>query len=128
MSVRRFVIAVVAVAGAMACQSSFFPSSNLDGRWEWEFNRNPSGSNITFSLVTVGIRVTGSGNICGVGPACAPGPVTITGQHAGRVFDLTIRDSTALVATYSGQLVNGSELRGTWLSGSDSGVVVFHRN
>lgn len=125
---RQLLVAVTALAGAMACQSSFFPSSNLDGRWEWEFNRNPSGSNITLSLVTVGIRVSGSGIICGVGPACAPGPVTITGQHAGRVFDLTIRDSTALVATYSGQLVNGTELRGVWLQGSDSGTVVFFRN
>jgi hypothetical protein len=126
--VRRSLVAVLALTGAMACQSSLSSRGNVDGTWEWELNRNPSGSSITLSLVTNGETVTGSGTICGVGPACSPGPVTITGQHAGQAFELTLRDSTALTATYSGELVSSDQLRGTWRHGSDSATVILNRN
>ena len=124
---RRALAAVLALTGAMACRSSLSPGGSLDGTWEWEFNRNPSGSSMTLSLATTGSTVTGAGTICGVGPACSPGSVTVTGQHIGNAFDLTIRDQTAFTATYSGQLVSSNQLRGTWLHGSDSGSVIFNR-
>jgi len=128
MPVRRSFVALLALAGAIACPSSLSPRGNLDGMWEWEFNRNPSGSSITLSLATAGPTVTGTGTICGVGPACSPGSVTITGEHTGGAFQLTIRDQVAFTATYSGQVLSSNELRGTWLHGSDSGTVVFYRN
>jgi hypothetical protein len=112
----------------MACQSFLSPRGNLNGTWEWEFNRNPSGSSITLSLATAGTAVVGTGTICGVGPACSPGPVTIAGQHTGDAFELTIRDQVAVIATYSGQMLSSNELRGTWHHGSDSANVVFYRN
>jgi len=127
-SLRRSFVALLALVGALACQSLFSPGDSLDGKWEWEFNRNPSGSSITLSLATVGTRVTGTGNICGVGPACSPGLVTIAGQHVLNTFELTIRNQDTLIATYSGQFVRTNELRGTWLHGSDSANVVFFRN
>ncbi len=125
---RRSFVAPLARIGALACQSLLSPRGNLDGTWEWEFNRNPSGSSITLSLATAGNKVTGTGSICGVGPACSPGPVTIAGQHTLNTFELTIRDQNTFIATYSGQLIRSNELRGTWLQGSDSAAVVFYRN
>ncbi len=125
---RRSFVALLALVGAMACKSFLAPGGNLNGTWEWEFNRNPSGSSITLSLATAGTSVTGTGNICGVGPACSPGPVTVAGQHTLNTFELTIRDQNAFMATYSGQLVHGNELRGSWRHGSDSANVVFLRN
>src|SRR5256885_16117012 len=125
---RRSFAVLLALPGAIACQASLSPQRNLDGTWEWEFNRNPSGSSITLSVATAGATVTGTGNICGAGPACSPGAVTITGEHTGNAFQLTIRDQLSFTATYSGQMVNGKELRGSWVHGSDSGTVVFYRN
>ncbi len=125
---RRSFVVLLVLASATACQSSLSPHSSLDGTWEWEFNRNPSGSSITLSVTTAGPTVTGSGTICGVGPACSPGSVTITGEHTGNAFQLTIRDQLTFTATYSGQVLSGKELSGTWLRGSDSGTVVFYRN
>src|SRR5882762_2039008 len=114
MPVRRSFVALLALAGAIACPSSLSPRGNLDGMWEWEFNRNPSGSSITLSLATAGPTVTGTGTICGVGPACSPGSVTITGEHTGGAFQLTIRDQLAFTATYSGQVLSSKELRAIW--------------
>jgi hypothetical protein len=54
--------------------------------------------------------------------------VTIAGQHTLNTFELTIRDQSAFIATYSGHLVRSNELQGTWLHGSDSGTVAFYRN
>jgi hypothetical protein len=124
---RRVLVFLVALVCVSACQL-FSPGGNLDGTWRWEYNRNPSGSSITLSLTTAGTNVTGAGNICGVGPACSPGPVTITGQQTLNNFDLTIRDQNAFMATYSGQLIHGNELKGSWRHGADSGSVVFFRN
>jgi hypothetical protein len=125
---RRSFVVLIALPVALACQSVLSARDSLDGTWEWEFNRNPSGSSITLSLATTGTKVTGTGNICGVGPACSPGPVTIAGQHTLNTFELTIRDQSAFIATYSGHLVRSNELQGTWLHGSDSGTVAFFRN
>ena len=124
---RRLLVFLVALVCVSACQL-FSPGSNLDGTWQWEYNRNPSGSSITLSLTTAGTKVTGTGSICGVGPTCSPGPVTITGQQTLNTVDLTIRDQNAFMATYSGQLIHDNELKGTWRYGADSGSVVFFRN
>ena len=125
---RRSFVALLALIGAFGCQSFLSSRGNLDGTWQWELNRNPSGSSITLSLATAGTKVTGTGNICGVGPACSPGPVTIAGQHTLGTFELTIRDQNSYVATYSGQILHGNELQGFWRHGSDSANVVFLRN
>ena len=95
-------------------QSGLSPNDSLNGQWEWQFNANPSGSSVSLSLATVGSTVTGTGGVCGVGPTCSPGAVTITGQTAGPTFQLTIRGGSAFLATYSGQLVGSNELMGTW--------------
>src|SRR5881396_2502694 len=100
MPMRRSFVHLLALVGGMACQSFLSPGGNLAGTWEWEFNRNPSGSSITLSLATAGTSVTGTGSICGVGPACSPGSVTITGEHTVNAFRLTIRDQLAFMATY----------------------------
>jgi hypothetical protein len=123
------VVSMVFVLAAVGCNSSrLFPGDSLDGAWGWQLNNNPGGSSINLSLVTAGTKVTGSGRICGVGPwACSPGPVTITGQHAGVAFHLTIQGGSGFVATYSGQLLGQNELEGTWTEASDSGTVIFYR-
>jgi hypothetical protein len=124
---RRSFVALLALVGVLACQSVLSPRSRLDGTWEWEFNRNPAGSSITLSLSTAGATVKGTGNICGVGPSCSPGPVTIAGQHTFNTFELTIHDERGFTATYSGHLVGSNELQGTWLHEADSGSVAFYR-
>ena len=108
--------------------SLFSPAGTLDGTWEWQFNRNPSGSSITLSLTTTGTSIVGSGGICGVGPACAPGAVAITGQGSGLTFRLTIQGDAGYVATYSGQLIGRNELSGTWTQGNASNTIIFYRN
>ncbi len=129
---RRSFAALLALVSILACQSWLSPGGNLDGTWEWEFNRNPSGSSITLSLATAGTSVTGTvtgtGNICGIGPACSPGPVTIAGKHTLNTFEITIHDQNAFMATYSGHVVHSNEIRGTWHQGSDSATVAFYRN
>ena len=113
----------------LGCSRSILsPAGDLTGQWEWQFNRNPSGSGITFSLATAASQVTGSGDVCGVGPACAPGPVTITGHSAPINFQLTIRGDQGFVATYSGHVLGRNQLVGTWTQGTDSNTVVFYRN
>jgi hypothetical protein len=123
------VVSLVFVLAAVGCNSSrLYPADYLDGEWGWQLNANPGGSSINLSLATAGTKVTGSGRICGVGPrACSPGPVTITGEHAGVAFDLTIRGGSGFVVTYLGQLVGQNELQGTWTEATDSGPVIFYR-
>ena len=124
----RWSLVVPLVAMTVGCeQSPLSPIGNLDGAWEWELDRNPSGSGIDFSLTTAGPVITGTGWICGVGPACAPGSVTITGECLGARFQLTIRGDGGFLATYSGQLKGRNQLTGTWTKASDSGTVVFNR-
>jgi len=123
------VLVTILLLTASSCgQSGVGPfGGGLDGQWEWQFNRNPSGSNITFSLVTTGGTVTGTGTICGAGPACTPGPVSVTGQTAGATFQLTIRGDSSFVATYKGERVGSDELKGTWAEGNSSATVIFYR-
>ena len=119
---------LVLLALIAACNSSgLFQNGGLDGTWDWQFNNNPSGSGITLSLVTAGPNVTGTGGICGVGPRCSPGAVTITGRGAGNAFHLIIRGDSSFVATYSGQLVGQNELSGAWIHAADSNTVIFYR-
>lgn len=108
-------------------QSGPAPVDTLDGAWQWQFNGNPSGSSIAFSLTTVGPTVTGAGTVCGIGPACLPGAVSVLGQCAGMSFTLTFRGSSGFVATYKGQLMSRDELRGTWTEATDSNTVIFFR-
>jgi hypothetical protein len=114
---------------ALSCgQSSLFSlAGTLDGTWEWQFNDNPSGSGMGFSLTAAGTNIVGSGAICGVGPACAPGAVAITGQASGISFRLTIKGDNGYVATYSGNLIGSDELSGTWTQGTASNTVIFYR-
>ena len=113
---------------AASCSQPSLPFlGSLDGQWDWEFNSNPGGSSITLSLNTDGADVTGTGIVCGVGPNCAPGPVTITGQSDVRSFHLTIRNVSGIVATFEGRLVGTNELKGTWAQGNDSGSTSFYR-
>ena len=114
---------------AVSCDhSSLLSPLSLDGTWEWQFNRNPSGSSMTLSLAAVGSKVIGSGGICGVGPACTPGSVTVTGQASGMSFQFTIQSDSGYVATYSGQLIGRDQLSGTWTQGGRSNTVIFYRS
>ena len=111
----------------MSCGSSVSPFVGLDGAWQWQFNENPAGSGITLNLFTSGETVSGSGTICGVGPACRPGSVTIEGRRTGIAVQLTLRGDSSYVAAYSGYLVSLNELKGRWLVGADSSTVILFR-
>jgi hypothetical protein len=119
--------------GLAACETALSPSGppsgDSDGKWGWEFNGNPAGSYTTFTLRTAGTIVSGTGGICGIGPNCIPGPVTITGEHVPGFgpFTLRIKGGAGYVATYAGQFVGNDQLRGTWTEGSHSGTVVLNR-
>lgn len=110
-----------------ACDSSL--GGDLDGTWGWDGNLNPGGSSITLSLSTAGTSVTGSGQVCGIGPACNPGAVTIAGQHDPTFgqFNLTLRGSSGWLVTYAGAFVGHDQLRGSWTEGANSGTVVLDR-
>ncbi len=121
-------VTVLLLAAAGCSQSGVGPfGSGIDGQWEWSFNRNPSGSSITFALVDQGGTVTGTGTICGVGRACAPGAAAVTGSTSGASFQLTISGDNSFVATYKGERVGSDELKGTWVEGGTSGTVVLYR-
>jgi len=113
---------------AVGCgQSGLSPFGGLNGQWQWQFNGNPAGSGVTLSLATAGPTVTGTGTICGVGPACSPGAVTITGRSTSATFQLTIQGDSSFVATYSGALIGPNELKGTWVEGNEANTVIFYR-
>jgi len=121
-------LASILLLVAGSCSQPTLPFlGTLAGQWEWQFNANPAGSSISLSLSTHGADVTGTGTVCGVGPNCAPGAVTITGQSEIRSFHLTIRAVSGFLATYVGQFVGPNELKGTWADGTDSGSTVFYR-
>lgn len=127
MRISRF--APLVLLALIGChQSGLFAPGSLDGEWEWQFNRNPSGSSISFSLLTAGAELTGSGTLCGVGPAaCSPGSVTVTGHSTGVAVRLTIQGGGGFVATYSAELIAANELSGTWTQGNASNPVIFYR-
>jgi len=126
-------VAAAALAGLAACETALSPtgppSGDLDGKWGWEFNGNPAGSYMTFTLTTGGNSVSGTGGVCGIGPNCNPGRVTITGEHVPGFgpFTLTIKGGGGYVATYAGQFVGKDQLRGAWTEGSQSGSVTLNR-
>jgi hypothetical protein len=125
---RASVLASLVFLTAIGCGHSILSAStSLDGQWEWQFNLNPAGSRVSLSLTTAGSAVSGTGTICGVGPACSPGAVTITGQSTGMSVQLTIRGGSGFVATYAGHLVGPNELEGTWVEGMASNTVIFYR-
>ncbi|MFI5372908.1 MAG: hypothetical protein ACHQ52_15240, partial [Candidatus Eisenbacteria bacterium] len=112
-----------------ACDAFTPPGADLDGRWNWEFNQNPSGSSTSFSLTTAGGVVSGAGVSYGIGPARIADSISIVGRRAhlsGTVtFALTLNFASGSVAMYSGELVNGNELRGVW--NTTGNTVVFYR-
>ena len=114
-----------------ACVSATSPSADLNGRWGWEFNANPSGSGMTLSLTTAGNNVTGTGLSIGVGPRSAVDSVTITGQRLQPLrsvtFRLALNFASGRVVTYSGQLVGQNELQGAWTEAAQSHAVIFYR-
>jgi hypothetical protein len=127
-TVRNPLLVPLVLLSVLCCdQSALSPVGNLDGAWQWQFNANPSGSNISFSLATTGPMVAGTGRVCGIGPACSPGLVTITGQCDGMSFEITIQGDSDFAATYAGRLMNRNTLSGTWIEGTDSNTVVFYR-
>ena len=120
-------IPLVLLAAVGCSRSALSPLGNLDGTWEWQLNRNPSGSSITLSLTTSSTMVSGAGTVCGVGPACSPGAVTITGQSVGTVFQLTIQGGSGFVATYRGRMTGRNEMNGVWTEANDSNTVILDR-
>ena len=124
---RVSLLASLVLLTTVGCGHSLLSPGSLDGRWEWQFNRNPAGSSVSLSLTTAASAVSGTGTICGVGPACSPGAVTITGQSTGMSVQLTIRDDSGFVATYAGLFMGPNELDGTWVEGTASNTVIFYR-
>ncbi len=134
---RVSLLAALVLLTMVGCgRSDLFPFDSIEGQWDWQFNANPAGSGVSLSLTTSGSAVRGTGAICGVGPACSPGAVMITGQltraatrviSAGTSFQLTIRGDSGFVATYVGQLVSRNELKGTWVEGNASNTMIFYR-
>jgi hypothetical protein len=127
------VLATISLAGLAACESTSSPggpsSGDLDGQWGWQWNGNPGGSYMSLTLSTAGTSVTGTGGVCGIGPNCSPGSVTITGEHVPGFgpFTLTIKGGGGYGATYAGQFKGKDQLEGTWTEGSQSNSVIFNR-
>ncbi len=123
-------LTLLALAG---CESTISPrgpsTGDLDGKWGWESNGNPAGSYAVLTLATASNSVGGTGVICGIGPHCNPGPVTITGTHVPEFgpFALTIKGGAGYLATYTGQFVGRDQLQGTWKEASGSGTVILNR-
>ncbi len=125
---RVSLLASLLLLTVVGCGPSILSSiTSLDGQWEWQFNDNPAGSGVSLSLTTAGSAISGTGTICGVGPACSPGAVTITGQSTSTSLQLTIRGGSGFVATYTGHLIGSNELDGTWVEGGASNTVIFYR-
>lgn len=129
----RFLLSVLGLAALAGCESTSPPtdpsSGDLDGHWGWQYNGNPGGAFMVLTLSTAGTSVSGTGGVCGIGPDCNPGSVTVTGAHAPPFgpFTLTLRGAAGYVATYAGQFVGTDTLRGTWNVGSQTGSVIFGR-
>jgi len=119
---------LIVLAGCESASTSPV-SSTLSGRWGWQENGNPGGSYMTLTLTVAGNQVTGTGGICGIGPNCNPGSVTVTGT--GRPpygsFAIALRGGGGYLATYSGMVVGADQLQGTWKEGLQTWGVVFNR-
>ena len=120
-----FVVPPLASFSVSACTT---PLPNLDGKWGWSGNGNPGGSSINLTLVTAGTIVSGSGGICGIGPGCTPGTVTITGQRLPpSAFRITLTGNGDWAAIYSDQLVGNDSLEGTWTLGAQTNTATLVR-
>ena len=119
-----FLVPLLALFSVSACTTL----PDLDGKWGWVENGNPAGISYNLTLVTAGTSVTGSGGICGVGPGCTPGDVTITGERVpNSSFRITLTGSGDYAATYSGQLVGEDTLEGNWTEGGATWSVTLGR-
>src|SRR5256885_1492050 len=72
---RVSLLASLVLLTTVGCGHSLLSPGSLDGRWEWQFNRNPAGSSVSLSLTTAASAVSGTGTICGVGPETADAAV-----------------------------------------------------
>jgi hypothetical protein len=125
------VFACIVLAFA-ACESGTGSSYDLNGVWEWEWNRNPAGSDMTLSLATVGNEVTGTGLTHGIGPERIPASLTASGQQFRTLpyvtFRLTFTFASGRVVTYVGQLLGPDMMDGTWSEGDRTNTVRFLRH
>ncbi len=98
-------IALLAVA---ACSG---PTAGLNGTWRTL--PVPSGGYTALSLTAAGRQVTGTGQQYGLmgRPGAA---LVIAGQQSRGTFSLIVKPDSGPVATYSGNIVGGDELDGTW--------------
>ncbi len=112
-----------------ACHLSTAPDCSLDGHWAWEWNRNPSGSNLILDLTVTGSTVAGTGVAYGVGPDATPDSIVVSGQvqPLTRRFALTLSYRSGRVVSYVGYLNCPDKLQGTATSGSDQYSLVFYR-
>ena len=125
----RFVGSSIALLSLVACLGdtpvSAPSAGDLDGKWGWDGNGNPGGSSVNIRLATAGSRITGSGEICGVGPNCAPGSVSITGDHGP--FHFAVTGPHGFRVTYSGEFVSPDRLQGSWTQGGKTYTVTLVR-
>ena len=130
MSHSAFLVSAILLALA-GCSSITGPGISLTGTWGWEYNLNPAGSDMTFSLDVAGGKVTGAGMSHGIGPARTPDSMTVIGEQLGSVpyvaFSLTINFASGQVVTYVGRLIGANELEGTWTAGDQANTVRFYR-
>ena len=128
---RKNLVALAALVALTACSGVAGPGLDLKGSWGWEYNLNPAGSDMSFSLAAFGGKVTGAGISHGIGPARTPDSLTVAGSQLGTVpfvrFHLTITFARGTVVTYVGQLVGANELEGTWTTATESHTVRFYR-
>jgi hypothetical protein len=128
---RRALLPAAVLLTFGACSSVTGPGLDLNGTWGWEYNLNPGGSDMTFSLAVADGKVTGAGLSHGIGPARTPDSMAVAGHQFGTApyvsFELNIDFASGTVVTYVGRLVGANELDGTWTTGDQSTPVRFVR-
>ena len=115
-------LVVLAALGVSACGNSI---DDLAGNWGTA--PIPSGGGIEMRLSSADSHVSGTGQVCGVGPRCSPGAVTITGNPGSAGFYLAFHGDSGFAATFSGHLISQTELRGTWIDPTESYTISFYR-
>jgi len=115
----RFVVAplarlLVAVTcfNAVACGSPAEPTSDLSG--QWRTGPIPSGGSISMTLAATGATVSGTGQSQSIGPNGIATGITVTGTGSGASFVLHLAYATGIVARYSGSMVGGDTLVGSY--------------
>jgi hypothetical protein len=128
-ALRAAFLSIAALLTLAVCQSTSGPDCSLDGTWAWEWNRNPSGSNLSLALTTAGSTVSGTGVGNGVGPDATPDSITISGTYAARwgTFSLTLSYRSGRVVMYTGTLHCPDKLEGTATAGGSPYSLVFYR-